>query len=193
RAAATLVSWIGGAVQPSNRGKIGLFCDASPLWPFLTALGAVQDPQRARTATEGRFLIEVFPAAALPSIAVESFGRLKGMKYNPQRKTFKAVDWVSVTAACAAEADTLGCNELAAWCRDAGQIIKPRKGDQDRLDAVVCVLVALRWRRRPWPESLMLGDINTGYMVMPASSDVRARLTAAGKKYGVPVDGSVPS
>ncbi len=57
RAVATLVSWLGGAVQPSNRGKIGMFCDASPVWPFLTALGAVQDPQEARIATEGRFLM----------------------------------------------------------------------------------------------------------------------------------------
>ncbi len=40
RVAASLVSWLGGGVQPSNRGRRGMFCDASPIWRFLTALGA---------------------------------------------------------------------------------------------------------------------------------------------------------
>jgi len=39
RAAASLISWLGGGVQPSNRGRLGMFCDASPIWRFLTALG----------------------------------------------------------------------------------------------------------------------------------------------------------
>jgi predicted RNase H-like nuclease len=43
RAAAALVSWLGGGVQPANRGKLGMFCDASPIWRFLTALGAGEE------------------------------------------------------------------------------------------------------------------------------------------------------
>lgn len=51
RVAAALVSWLGGGVQPATRGKVGMFCDASPIWRFLTALGAVEDPERARVAS----------------------------------------------------------------------------------------------------------------------------------------------
>ena len=193
RAIASVVSWIGGGVQPSNRGRIGMFCDKSPVWSFLKSLGAIEDPEAAHDAKTGLYLVEVFPAAALPSIATESFGRLKGMKYNPQRKkTFKAPDWLAVAAACAAEAETFNCDELAAWSRAIGQHVKPSKADQDKLDAAICLLVALRWRLRQRQDSLMLGDMNTGYMVMPASPDVRLRLTIAAKKYQVPVDGMIP-
>jgi predicted RNase H-like nuclease len=78
RVAAALVSWLGGGVQPANRGKIGMFCDASPFWRFLTALGAVEDPDRARAAVDGLFVMEVFPALALASLGAGSFGRLNG-------------------------------------------------------------------------------------------------------------------
>lgn len=59
---------MGGGVQPANRGKIGMFCEVSPIWPFLAALAAKQDPLAARLALIGRHLIEVFPALALPSL-----------------------------------------------------------------------------------------------------------------------------
>ena len=35
RQAASLISWLGGGVQPANRGKMGMFDDASPIWRFL--------------------------------------------------------------------------------------------------------------------------------------------------------------
>jgi predicted RNase H-like nuclease len=51
RVAASLISSLGGGVQPSNRGKLGMFCDASPIWRFLTALGAEERAEQARLAT----------------------------------------------------------------------------------------------------------------------------------------------
>jgi predicted RNase H-like nuclease len=192
RAAATLVSWIGGGVQPSNQGRVGMFCANAPVWPFLKSLGAIEDPEAARAAQFGLYLIEVFPAAALPSIAAESFGRMKGMKYNPQRKTFRMDDWGKVTDACAREAEAFQCGEIAAWCRKASLLPKPKKADQDRLDAVICLLVALRWRLGPRRSSVMLGDLSTGYMVLPASEEVRIKLEAAGQRLQFPVDGCIP-
>ncbi len=50
RVAASLVSWLGGGVQPSNRGRLGMFCDASPIWRFLTTLRAEENPEQARIA-----------------------------------------------------------------------------------------------------------------------------------------------
>lgn len=65
RLAASVVSHVGGGVQPANRGKSGMFCDLAPVWGLLAALDAVEDPFRARAAAQGLYLIEVFPALAL--------------------------------------------------------------------------------------------------------------------------------
>ncbi len=191
RVAASLVSWLGGGVQPSNRGRVGMFCAVSPVWGFLAELGAVEDPEKARINTEGLYLMEVFPALALASIDPGFFGRLRAPRYNPaRRKTFRMEDWGRVAHAAARDLDGFGCQELAAWCVGAATIAKPRKADQDMLDAVLCVLIALRWRLRPRAESMLLGDRVTGYMVLPASANVRERLIAAARKHAVLVDGA---
>ena len=190
--AASLVSWLGGGVQPSNRGRLGMFCNDSPIWRFLDALGAVEDPERGRVATDGLYLMEVFPALALASLNAEFFGRLRRPRYNPDRKTFRTEDWVCVAETAAQEADTLGCEELAGWCRGAGKIAEPRKADQDMMDAALCVLIALRWRLRPRAASLLIGDLIKGYMVLPVSPQVREYLAVRAKKYSVAMDGIVP-
>lgn len=191
RVAASLISWLGGGVQPSNRGRLGMFCDASPIWRFVEALGAVEDPEQARSASNGLYLMEVFPALALASLGF--YGRLPAPRYNPdRRKTFLMTDWVRVADAAAKQAETFECADLAKWCRSAGQIPGPRKADQDKMDSALCVLIAIYWRLRPREESLLLGDLTTGYMVLPASREVRERLTVAARKSAVAVDGVVP-
>ncbi len=193
RVAASFVSWLGSGVQPANRGRLGMFCDASPIWKFLKALGATEDPEQARTAIEGQYVIEVFPALALASLEPACCGRLKRLRYNPGRKkAFRLADWVAVANAASLEALTLGCDELARWCTSVAGSAQPKKSDQDRLDAAICLLTALRWRLRPREESLMLGDLASGYMIFPASQDVRERLTVAARKLSVPVDGLIP-
>ncbi len=190
RVAASLVGWLGGGVQPANRGRLGMFCNASPIWRFLTALGAVEDPEQARLATNGLYLMEVFPALALASLGSGFFGRLAGPKYNPdRRKTFRTDDWVRVAEAAAQESHALGCEEMAGWCRNAGRIGQPQKADQDMIDSALCVLIALRWRLSPRDDSLLVGDLATGYMVVPASPAVRDRLTREARKRSVPIDG----
>ena len=90
RAVASVVSWLGGGVQAAHMGKIGMFCANSPVWPFLRAIGAVEDPEQARKATAGTFLMEVFPALALPSIDKSFAVRLGAPKYNPgNRRQYK--------------------------------------------------------------------------------------------------------
>lgn len=191
RVAASLVSWLGGGVQPSNRGRQDMFCDASPIWAFLDALGAIEDPERARVAGTGLYLMEVFPALALASMGF--FGRLAAPRYNPARKkTFRLDDWRRVAAAAANHAHRFGCGELSEWCGGARMIARPRKSDQDKLDAVICVLIALHWRLRPRGESVLLGDFASGYMVTPASSEVRDRLSSAAHKYKVAMNGVIP-
>ena len=194
RVAASLISWLGGGVQPANRGRLGMFCDASPVWKFLSSLDAIEDPEETRKATRGLHLIEVFPALALVSLEASFHGRLAAPRYNPgRRKTFLPDDWRRVAGAAAAESRTFGCDELADWFRGSGDIPAPSKADQDRLDAGLCVLIALRWRLRPRNASIMIGDVREGYMVAPVNDAVRARLSTAAAKVGVAVDGTVPS
>ena len=117
RVAASLISWLGGGVQPSNRGKVGMFCDASPIWGFLSNLGAREAPEEARIATSGLYLMEVFPALALPSLVPEFFGRLMAPRYNPdRRKTFKVADWGRVAQGAEQQFNDLGLVEPALWC-----------------------------------------------------------------------------
>ncbi|MBK1656905.1 DUF429 domain-containing protein [Paracraurococcus ruber] len=189
RAAASLVSWLGGGVQPSNRTRKGMFCDAAPIWPFLASLGAVEDPEAARTATAGHYVMEVFPALAVASFDAGFFGRLAGPRYNPsRRRTFRLNDWVRVAEAAARGFQRLGCAQAARWCSSTARLPEPRKADQDRLDAALCTLIALHWRRRPREESILLGDLVNGYMVLPASTELRDRIAAAAGRIGVPID-----
>jgi predicted RNase H-like nuclease len=171
-----------------------MFCDASPIWRFLTVLGAEESPERARIAANGLYLMEVFPALALASLDTQFFGRLRAPRYNPDRKkTFLMADWVRVAETAAQKSHVLGCDEVAEWRRTAGKTAQPRKADQDQLDSVLCVLIALHWRLRPREASLLLGDLETGYMVLPASREVREYLITPARKHLVPIDGVVPS
>jgi predicted RNase H-like nuclease len=187
RVASSLIGWLGGGVQPSNRGRVGMFCDASPIWPFLASLAAVEEPELSRTATSGLYAIEVFPAIALASFDARFFGRLAAPRYNPARnKTYRLQDWVLVAEAAARNFHEFGAVQAAEWCKVAGSLSKPTKADQDRLDAMLCVLIALWWRTRERAQSLVLGDTRSGYMVLPASGDVRERLVARAEEVGVP-------
>jgi predicted RNase H-like nuclease len=153
RAAASLVSWMGGGVQPANRGRRGMFCDASPIWRFLHELAAVDDPEGARAARSGLHIIEVFPALALPSLDLRFFGRLKAPRYNPaRRKTFRLDDWRTVAKAAERRFSIFGLRGPAAWCREAADLPSPRKADQDCLDAMLCLCIfigGLHIDRRP--------------------------------------------
>ncbi len=194
RLAGSLVGWNGGGTQPSNRGKAGMFCEASPIWRFLSALGATEDPEISRTAKDGLHLVETYPAAALPTLAASSFGRSRALKYNPKpRSKFKPSDWVTVVTAAQAEAVSMECGHVAAWCAATAEISCPVKADQDKLDAVICLLIALRWRLQPREKSAMLGDLVSGYMVIPVSAEVRRYLEKAARTKGVPIDGRIPA
>ena len=81
----------------------------------------------------------------------------------------------------------MGFAEASAWCVDQASLGKSRKADQDRLDAMLCLLIGLRWRLWPREEGVMLGCLDEGYMVNPATLEVRERLTIAAKKTGLRV------
>jgi predicted RNase H-like nuclease len=190
KVAASLISWLGGGVQPANRSKKGMFDDAAPIWRFKQRLKASDDAEAARSADKGRFLIEVFPALALPSLEAAYYGRLVAPRYNPaNRKRFRLPDWVGITTMVYRHAGTLGLISLATWAHRASLNQGPKKSDQDKLDAVICALVGHIWRAKPRTDAIMVGDLQYGYMIGPASPEVRARLSAAAEKHKVPIDG----
>jgi len=188
KVAGSLVSFVGGGVQPANRSKIGMFCDDSPVWSFLSDLNATQDPIEARTAPAGHFLIEVFPALALPAFEDAFSQRLRAPKYNPQnRRKFRLEDWRSVTRVVQTTAQGFDVSGLADWSDRMHALSQPRKADQDKLDAALCALIGLAWRAGPVSCSAMLGDLTNGYMVTPMSEFTRPRLEQAANQRGVPI------
>lgn len=190
KVAASVVSWMGGGVQPANRGR-PYFGPKAPVSRFLTELSAVEDPEAARVAVRGRYLIEVFPALALASLGEGFFGRLKGPRYNPARRgTFRIEDWHAVVNAAHREAARFGCEPLVGWLERLASRPAPVKSDQDQLDAALCLLIAIRWRLAPRFESTMLGDLGSGYIVAPVFEPVLARLREEARRRGVPIDGA---
>ena len=152
-------------------------------------LKAVENPVEATTAKAGRYLVEVFPALALPSCC-EDFCRQGGAaKYNPEnRKKFRSGDWKKVATIAAEMAREFACEGAEEWCvRMAGRNGEElRKSHQDELDAVLCLMIALRWKFRR-KECVMIGDLENGYMITPACTSVRERLKLSANKRGVPI------
>ena len=68
----------------------------------------------------------------------------------------------------------------------------PKKSDQDRLDAAICLIVALQWRRGPRDRVVVIGDERHGYMVTPVSTETKAILQSAAVENGVPFDAPWP-
>ncbi|SEH23584.1 DUF429 domain-containing protein [Rhizobium sp. NFR12] len=188
KVAGSLISWIGGGVQPASRAKIGMFDDAAPIWTFKQALGAAEDPELARAASSGVFLLEVFPALALAAIERVFCSRLAAPKYNPANlKRFKLSDWQAVVEAAMRFGLSNSLRHMEEWCSVLASHETPRKADQDRLDALICGLIGLHWLVAPRDQSVMIGDLQTGYMISPAIGGIHERLIAAAKLRGVPL------
>jgi predicted RNase H-like nuclease len=184
----SLISWMGGGVQPANTGR-PLFGHAAPVTLFLRQLGAAEDPELARTADRGLHLMEVFPALALASLDPAFFGLRKGPRYNPgRRKTFRMEDWRAVVDAAMREATNLGCMPLVNWIEEIRATTAPRKEHQDKLDAAVCLLIAIRWRLGKREQSVAIGDLKNGYIVAPVSGPFFRRLCEVAAERGVPID-----
>jgi predicted RNase H-like nuclease len=188
KVAGSLISWMGGGVQPANTGR-PLFGCAAPVTLFLRQLGAGEDPEMARTAAQGIHLIEVFPALALASLEPAFFGLRKGPRYNPDRRnTFRMEDWRAVVETAMREATNLGCTPLVSWIEEMRATASPKKEHQDRLDSALCLLIAIRWRLGKREQSVAVGDLKNGYIIAPVSEPVFKRLREVAAKRGVPID-----
>ena len=69
-----------------------------------------------------------------------------------------------------------GLVEIVRWLEDATRKTSPRKSDQDKLDACLCLLVALYLAEQK--DCLIVGDRQTGYIVVPYGAKLRTELDA---------------
>ncbi len=186
RVAAALMSFIGGGVQPANRGKAAMFGDEAPIWGFLDSIAHAIQPMAARRSAAGRYAVEVFPALSLPAWRPDFAGRKAAAKYNPaNRRKFRQDHWQAVAHCLAERAGALGLPEMRDWADCMAALPAPRKRDQDRLDAALCALIGLMWRVAPAHEVACIGDAARGFMVTALSEATGPRLLAAARARDV--------
>ncbi len=180
---ASTVSLRYGGVQPANTGKEEMFGKRAPVWRFLTRFGGPADPLEPTTGTQ---VFETYPVLAMIALGwtladSRPAGRLPN--YNPERnKTFSKSDWRHVCLQASSAFRERGLRELVSWLDNAARVNAPRKSDQDGLDACICLLVALYLAELR--ECLMVGNLNTGYIVVPYGEDLYVDLTARCEKTG---------
>ena len=189
KVAASLISRLQGGVQPANQSKESMFGPKAPVWAFLDRLNARENPSVARTADDGLYLIEVFPALALPALEPCILKRKRKASYNPDKKAkFSRSDWDLVTEAVRRHADTFNLAPLSRWANEKAKLDTPTKSDQDCLDAAICLIIALLWRREKRELMAVIGDGQNGYMVTPVSSEGKKILKQAADVKNVPMD-----
>lgn len=188
RLAASVVSKLKGGVQPANQSKVSMFGPNAPIWTFLSKINATEHPFEARYAQSGVFLIEAFPALALPSLIPEIWERKRAAKYNPANKSFLINDWQLVLDGLLVQASQQRIPAVSSYLAEMLELDRPKKADQDKLDAMICLMIAWFWRYGQPSGSAVLGDQHQGYVVSPCSEQVRAVLAASAVKRAIPFD-----
>ena len=164
-----------GGMQPANTSKTEMFGEEAPMWPFLARFGGPADPFAPLADTR---IYETYPVLAMIALLwmlpdSRAAGRLP--KYNPERKkTFSIFDWRHVCNFASRSFSEHGLIEIAQWIGNAAQKPLPRKTDQDGLDACLCLLVALSLAEQK--DCLMVGDQQSGYIVVPGGKALCAEL-----------------
>lgn len=177
----SVVSRRHGGMQPANTSKVELFGSDAPVWSFLDRFGGPANPFGALTGT---WVLETYPV--LTMIALDWLlpdrrptGRLP--KFNPERKkTYSINDWRYVCQKISEEFGGRNIEGLTGWLDDIARSSRPRKSDQDGLDACVCLLTALHLIEMR--ECLMVGDQATGYIVVPYGRTLSDELMARCKQ-----------
>lgn len=173
-----------GGMQPANTGKKDMFGKDAPVWSFLDRFGGPACPFEPLTGT---WVVETYPVLAM--IALEwtlkdsrPSGRLP--KYNPARKrTFSISDWQHVCLKTLDEFREREVPGIVKWLDGIAQSRNPFKSDQDGLDACLCLLAALYLVESR--QCLMVGDLDTGFIVVPYGKNLSDELEARCRQTGL--------
>jgi len=172
-----------GGMQPANTAREEMFGKEAPVWPFLTRFGGPADPLEPIADTR---VFETYPVLAMIALGwtlptSRPAGRLP--KYNPERKkTFSISDWQYVCGLASGAFRDCGLMDIVQWINHAARNPTLRKRDQDGLDACLCLLVALYLA--DGKDCLMVGNRQTGYIVVPYGAGLRAELDARCSQTG---------
>ncbi|MFD1042890.1 DUF429 domain-containing protein [Pseudoxanthomonas kaohsiungensis] len=165
-----------GGMQPANTARAEMFGHAAPVWRFLGQFGGAANPLAPEPRTVS--VLETYPVLAMIALGwVREDSRPHGRlpKYNPERrKTFSIHDWQYVCQSAAVFFRATGLSDTAAWIDGIGRKEKPNKSDQDRLDACLCLLVAVHVAEGR--TCLMVGDVEHGYIIAPHCPTLRTEL-----------------
>ena len=179
-----------GGMQPANTGKDDLFGPAAPIWAFLTKFGGVGDPFQTDRSTQ---VFETYPVLSIIANGWTLPNPERGQrlpKYNPaNRRKFVDDDWTHLCDSIIRPLERHNLGGLARWVaerREPGSR-RPRKSDQDGLDACICLLAALDLA--DGKPGLMVGDIQSGYIVVPDNENLRCELSErCNRTQRAPVD-----
>ena len=206
RVAHSLMVRLRSAAQFANRTRNpNAFGDDAPVWKFINKIGpsgysgrttdsddnrAFVDFETAKTATSQTHLIEVYPALALPALESEFMKRRRAAKYNPDRGTFRLDDWQLVCRTIESCAEEMRLQQLSEWSSEMANPwdspLKPQKPHQDKIDAALCLIIAMQLRRhREKYRVRVVGHLESGYMVTPTSHRTRRILQEASHKNGI--------
>lgn len=180
-AVGSLVGKLRGGIQRACKQKNGgnLFGDHAPIWAFLKSVDVIDDPMQALELKGKRVCIETYPCLAVLGLFPEFLKNRSVAKYNPTRKTFRQSDWNLLCQKVAGLLAEAGLDGWAERCKKMADMNKkPSKQEQDKLDALICLLSGLVFWRHGFNASMIIGDTKTGYIVSPANALLVERLRA---------------
>jgi predicted RNase H-like nuclease len=179
-----------GGMQPANRSKKEMFGTEAPVWKFLKRFGGAANPLGP---VAGTLVIETYPVLAMialnwtqPDLSPQGRPAGRVPKYNSDRnKTFSPSDWQYVCGQASVAISGRGLKEIVQWLDGFALKAPLHKCDQDGLDACICLLVALHLAEGK--DCLMVGDLQTGYIVVPDNVELSNELaTRCNKTDRVP-------
>ena len=160
-----------------------MFGNEAPIWGFLSRFGGPANPLEPSSGTS---VFETYPVLSIIALGwtlpdSRAAGRLP--KYNLQRKkTFSISDWSHVCNLVASKLLDYDLLHLSRGIKDIGQCTSPRKQDQDRLDACICLLVALCLVKGE--ECIIVGDMKSGNITVPYGESLYEELAVRCDKTG---------
>jgi predicted RNase H-like nuclease len=159
-----------GGMQPANTSKSKMFGKDAPIWTFLKQFNSPDT-----SASEAWETYPVLAMIALDWVLRDSeraTGRMP--KYNPTRKkTFSLDDWQYMCCQLSAALPSPRFPILNAWINKQNDNLQPQKADQDKLDACICLLVALHFVEKT---CLAVGDVDSGRIVIPYQENLEEEL-----------------
>ena len=165
-----------GGMQPANTGRRGMFDEGAPIWPFLDRFGGPADILSRSRHTE---IFETYPVLTIIARGwiLPDERRISGRlpKYNPVRRaTFSTDDWAYLCGKLSGFFRDCEVVAIADWLDSIQSMKMPLKADQDRLDACLCLLVAMELAEGK--NCLVVGEQTTGYIVTSASELIVSEL-----------------